>query len=223
MDTRVAAIIPSRGNERKVFTEWQKQRAYDMGYDRVYLINYPPESDKMDLYDRINVGVQLAIGNDCEWCSVIEDDDFYCLDYLDVVKTKLDSNINMLGINHTMYYHLFTCHYKMMIHPGRSSMFCTTFRTEFFKDLPKQEHTGFLDLSWWQASKNFPVRLIDNDIATGIKHGIFGKLGGNGHYMKFIHYDRNMGILQRKMDKEAFEFYKSVKETYQLQFEKSIR
>ncbi len=73
----VAAIIPTRGSERKLFVHYQEGRAYDMGYDRVYVIDYPPVKGVVDIYERIAKGIELVKEQGYEWVSIIEDDDYY--------------------------------------------------------------------------------------------------------------------------------------------------
>ncbi len=213
----VAAIIPTRGISRKVFTSYQVDRAYAMGYDKVYLIDYPPGGDSMDLFERIAAGVARAIVDGIDFVSIIEDDDHYDLSYLNTIKPHFETN-KMVGINCTTYYHLFSTGFKRMIHPGRSSMFCTSFAADLFRMLPV---TGapYHDIVIWKYAQEHNVanKLLDLDIALGIKHGnVFGKVGGNGHNASiYSHSDPKLTFLRSRVDEKAFEFYKEVKETFQ--------
>jgi hypothetical protein len=214
---RIAAVIPTRGQERKVFSAWQVERARNLGYDEVFLIDHPPLTPNMDLYERIKLGVQKAIHAECDAVSVIEDDDYYSLSYLDVIRPLLDYH-EMVGINRTTYYHLFRAMYKVMVHPGRSSMFCTSFRVDAFPLLPKEDYNNFLDLSWWRYANHakLNMKLIDRELAVGIKHGhIFGKVGGNGHLsLSYKETDYNLFWLKRTMDEEAYNFFTEVRSAY---------
>ncbi len=209
-----AAIIPTRGN-RKLFLEWQKQRAYDMGYDFVYVIDHEPASDQVDIYDRVKKGVERAMADNVDYCSVIEDDDFFKLEYLDTIKRRINPETDLFGVNMSLYYHLFSTGWRQMSHPGRSSLFCTTFKTEAFTKLTVVNTGPNIDIFWWK-SDSVVRQLINESIAVGIKHGsVFGKVGGNGHHMNYSKYDLNLRMIKGIMDKEAFEFFVSVKETYQ--------
>jgi hypothetical protein len=213
---KIAAIIPTRGQSRKVFTAYQVERAKAMGYDKVYLIDYLPNGNAFDLFERMAQGIANAIADGIDFVSIIEDDDHYRLDYLDTIKPILEK-VQIIGINRTTYYHLFSTGWKIMVHPGRSSMFCTSFRTDLFKAFPKHG-APYHDLSIWKFAQDYNVnfRLIDKDIAMGIKHGqVFGPVGGNGHTMKYPQTDLTLRYLKSRTDVEAFKFYKELKESYQ--------
>ncbi len=221
-----AAIIPNRGNERKLFLEWQTQRAHDMGYDRVYVINFEPESDLVDIYPRLMKGVGAALDDKVAYCSIIESDDYYSLDYLNVVKKNIKPDTMLFGIDQTTYYHLFSTGWRRMTHPGRSSLFCTSFRTEAFGQLPVVIHTPYIDLEWWRFAETskYNYQLINDDVALGIKHGnVFGRVGGNGHFLRYSSYDLGLKMLRGLMDKQAFDFFNTIKSQYQESWNKGQR
>lgn len=219
-----AAIIPNRGNDRKLFVEWQKQRAIDMGYDFVYVVDYLPKSDAVDIYERISVGVELAKYDNVDYCSIIESDDYYHLNYLQSIKTRMTPNVELLGINCTTYYHIFSTGWRRMSHPGRSSLFCTTFKTSSFDSLPKV--TDYIDITWWRFANEGKIthQLINDDLAIGIKHGnVFGRVGGIGHTMIYTKYDMQMKMLKGLLDAEAFEFFLGIKNMYQQSWQKGLK
>jgi hypothetical protein len=208
---KFAAIIPTRGTERTVFTARQMGRAYDMGYDKIYLIDYPPVDDKMDLYQRIAVGISKAIADGIDFCSIIEDDDWYGIGYLSKIKEIARPTIDIIGFSDTTYYHLKTKGVLRMDHPGRSSMFCTTIKTSTFALLPV-DPPGYLDMAWWKAAANLSWRLVEsNRLALGIKHGI-GKTGGNGHRAG-MYRTHDPNFLRRFVDEESFIFYEAITKT----------
>jgi hypothetical protein len=220
-----AAIIPNRGTERKLFLEWQTKRAHEMGYDRVYVINFEPTSDVIDIYERIARGVEAALADGVTHCSIIESDDYYSLTYLKTVKKNMRADTLLFGVNQTMYYHLFSTGWRRMSHPSRSSLFCTSFKTEAFALLPA-ERGAFIDLTWWQAAvkTELPYQLINDDVAVGIKHGnVFGRVGGAGHTMHYQHYDLGLKMLRGLLDKPAFEFFIGIKNYYQETWNKGQR
>jgi hypothetical protein len=218
---RYAAIIPNRGAERRLMLEWQIQRAHALGYDNVYVVDFAPVIDQIDLYQRLRVGVDRALADNITYCSVIESDDYYSLRYLDVVKANM-KDVELLGVNQTMYYHLFSTGWRRMSHPGRSSLFCTTFKTEVFEKLPVVINDPYIDLKWWAFAQRYVVhKLINDDIAVGIKHGnVFGRVGGNGHVMNYAHYDLGLKLLKGLLDKDAFEFYTGIKTLHQAAWNK---
>ncbi len=186
-----------------------------MGYDFVYVIDYEPVSKEVDIYDRLKKGFERAMIDGVDYCSIVEDDDFYKLDYLDTIKRRMNSDTELFGVNMTLYYHLFSAGWRQMSHPGRSSLFCTTFKTEAFNKLPIVTTDPSIDVVWWR-SDNTVKQLINESIAVGIKHGsVFGKVGGTGHFMNYSKYDLSLKMIKGVMDKDAFEFFVSVKETYQ--------
>jgi hypothetical protein len=222
---KYCAITPSRGSGRRIFLEWQKQRVQDMGYDKHIIINWEPKSDAVDIYERLVDGVGKALLAGMDYCSIIEDDDWYNLSYLSAIKDRTN-NENIIGFNTTRYFHLFSTGVKYMVHPGRSSLFCTTFKTSLFDQLPAVTNTPFIDLAWWKFvnSNNITYKLINEEFAIGIKHGsVFGRTGGNGHFMSYPRFDLKLTMLKQLMDDEAFKFYKEVKETYQAQWEQTQR
>lgn len=218
MELKYVAIIPNRGNDRKELLEWQKQRAIDMGYDHVYLIDYEPKSDAVDIYERLEAGARIALEAGADYCSIIESDDYYSLEYLKTIKAAMAPDVVLFGINQTTYYHLFSTGWRRMSHPGRSSLFCTTFKVKDFYQLPAVTTDPYVDLVWWQhvVKNEIPHQLINDDIAVGIKHGnVFGKVGGNGHFLRYSHFDLSMKLLRGLTDKKAFAFFNELKWKYQ--------
>lgn len=209
-----AAIIPSRG-DRPMFDIHQVERARVMGYDSIHLVDYPPLDNSMDLYQRIAVGVAKVLVEGHTWCSIIENDDWYSPKYLYHIKDLINQgkHSDMIGFADTTYYFLKNNGYLRMNHPGRSSLFCTTFRTELFGRLPVNP-PGYLDMAWWRFMlySKFNWKLSDNNekYALGIKHGI-GKSGGNGHRESMYNTFDRIGLLKKIVGEEDFNFYQTIK------------
>jgi hypothetical protein len=67
----------------------------------------------------------------------------------------------------------------------------------------------YLDLHIWKKHNGMTFT-PEVPIAVGIKHGI-GLCGGNGHNgMQFQENDNRMEFLEMLVDKESFNFYKSL-------------
>jgi hypothetical protein len=209
---KFCAVIPTRGSERQVFVDWQLHRAEQLGFDDIILVNYQPIDDTIDLYQRLAVGFNKALSAGHDFVSVIEDDDYYDLSYLDRIRSVASRTVDMIGFDRTTYYHLGTGGYKQMIHPGRSSLFATTVAVNVFHKLDKS-CSPYYDMAWWrQAQTGLSWRLLAEEPFLGIKHGI-GKTGGNGHRTGMYQIKDNVqrDFLRSRVDARAFEFYKSIR------------
>lgn len=210
---RIAAITPTRGDERTIFLNWCKHRVIQMGYDHHYVIDFPPlSSDKVDLYQRIAIGVARAKENGFTHVSIIEDDDYYQRNYLEIVRKMLSGGASLVGFGKTTYYHIFKRTYQQMTHTERSSLFTTSFHVDEFVNFPVNP-PGYFDIALWSSAKkrNRSINLMLDEFALGIKHGI-GLCGGNGHTMQMRNKDINARYLSARIDKEAFDFYQSLKQ-----------
>jgi hypothetical protein len=209
------AIIPDR-NDRKELTEhclWQLSRM-TIKPDKIYHMNYQPESERFDLTERIRRGWLKAKYDNIEWCFIIENDDFYPADYFERYFTKAKNcctNVDMMGDNKTTYYHIKNNTWTEFDHPGRSSLFTTAFKTSVFIDYHwPSNNSPFLDIKLWEYAERFDIpRLYLQSNAIGIKHGV-GVCGGKGHKMTFKNTDPDLQYLNKITDKESFEFYKAL-------------
>jgi hypothetical protein len=205
-NTEIAAVTPTRGSDRLKFVEWQKYRVGQLGYGAHYVVDYTPINTRQDIYNRIAVGVHKAIADGFKYVSIIEDDDYYPLDYLDNVK-KLLEIAPVVGSDITTYYHIFNKGYIVMKHPGRSSLFTTSFHVDQFKTFPINP-MGYFDIALWKRVTNF--NLSTEELALGIKHGI-GMCGGNGHTMRFPNKDLDGNFINSWLDAEALHFFNNIK------------
>lgn len=204
----IAAITPTRG-DRPEFVAWQKARVKQLGYGHHYIIDHPPISEAVDIYQRIALGVSKAQADGFKWVSIIEDDDYYGMDYLYDVKELISLNPQavIVGDSVTDYYNLRNGTYDEYQHPRRSSLFKTTFQVRQFSSFPCTS-SPFFDIVIWKhvIQKNLPYALGPLN-AIGIKHGI-GKVGGSGHSLQMPHRDTPARKwLQNRLDSKAFDFY----------------
>jgi hypothetical protein len=215
-------ITPTRG-DREVFIEnlysarlkqWEAME-YPNGF-RVDINSTSPKRDDNDLTFRIRQSwITNTCGENPYSFSIIEDDDYYPLNYIDIVTDKL-KKYDVVGFDWTYYYHVGTKRWKKMHHPGRSSLFTTSFRSSCLNGFkwPADDYL-FLDIKMWEHFKRsgFSVYWVSEKECRpiGIKHGI-GKTGGMGHTRShtFPNHDPNMGWLRQRVDKQSFEFYKSL-------------
>lgn len=211
---KLGSLTCTRGEERKIFKP-QLLRGIEkqsLKIDEIIIIDYPPISDKNDLFDRFTIGICEAIDLGVDWLYVFEDDDYYSESH-----TKLLSNYSKFGIcglNQTIYYHLKFKGHRLQKHGNRASLFATAFNPRsifpFFKD---KKEAKYLDVELWDWAHNINLssNLIPNRFTCiGMKHGI-GLCGGKGHTsMSYAKDDAEQSYLKNRVDPTAFEFYKSL-------------
>ena len=204
----ISLITPTRGDRPK-FLDKCVQDHKNNNLAEHLLINYPPLSSAFDLTQRVRKGINLSAHDNV---SIIEDDDYYPFEYTYFIDCKLD-NYDVVGYPYTWYYNIVTRRYEMFRHPGRSSLFCTSFRKSVLKGFvwPKDDEP-FLDIYLWRyliREKKVYWATEKNPMPIGIKHGI-GKCGGRGHVMNLKHSDPNMEWLRDHVGKDSFDFYQSL-------------
>lgn len=203
-----AIITPSRG-DRPRFLEFCKYQVskFTIQPAKHYIIDYTPESDKVDISERLQLGVQMAKSDGIDLVFVIEDDDSYPTNYIERFGETKDHHF--FGAEYSIYYNIKNGTWGYFGHALRSSLFCTGFRVSAMEGFKWPEHTPFLDIAIWKHAELFGKKFIADTGAIGIKHGI-GKCGGRGHTMVLPNKDLQMNLLKSKVSKEAFEFYCSL-------------
>lgn len=174
----------------------------------VYLMNERPKSDAVDLVPRIRQGIEMAKKDGFEWALIVEDDDFYRADYFSRYIPFMDK-YDFIGDEQSYYYNIGTRRWTLFTHKYRSSLFTTAFRISALDNFewPKEDSV-FLDIDLWKYARHKRRKFVDSG-AIGIKHG-FGKCGGKGHKMKLANADPEMKWLEKRVDPESLEFYKSL-------------
>jgi hypothetical protein len=173
---------------------------------RHYIIDYAPINDNVDISDRIIMGINMAKRDGIDLVFVIEDDDYYKPDYIEMFGDV--SEYDFLGCEKTTYYHLINKTHQEFIHPLRSSLFTTGFRVSAVDKL--RLPTTFVDMELWNYARKYRTKFISDTGAVGIKGHGFGKTGGNGHVKKFAKSDYNYSWLRNNISEEAFKFYMSL-------------
>lgn len=201
-------ITPDRG-DRPELLEFCKHQISRMTTkpDHSYFISYPPRSADVDLVQRIREGIRLAELDGFDMVFILENDDFYPADYF-VDMPDMD----FVGDDKTIYYHIGNRTYQEWSHPRRASLFTTGFKISAIKDfkwIPDNER--FLDISLWRFNVNAHKPVIWHDSgAIGIKHGI-GLCGGRGHIQRNKYQDQDLEWLKAHVDTEAYTFYSTLK------------
>lgn len=215
-------ITPTRGDRDQFIDnlynsrlkQWEAMK-YPNGL-RIDINSYAPKTKANDLTFRIKeCFINNKSSENHHSFSIIEDDDYYPLNYIDIITEKL-KGYDCIGFDWTYYYHIGTKRWKKIHHPGRSSLFTTSFRSDCLNDFkwPADDYL-FLDIKIWEHFKKerFSVYWVSEKECRpiGIKHGI-GKTGGMGHTRShtFPNYDPNMLWLRQRVDKQSLDFYKSL-------------
>jgi hypothetical protein len=201
-------ITPDR-NDRPEFTEFCKHQLSRMSVkpDHSYFIDYAPVSKGVDLIERFEKGVAQAKADGFDEVFVIENDDYYPVDYFE--RMQLDK-YDIIGIPFSHYYHLGNRRHQLMNHPKWSSLYCTGFKMKVLNNFDyKCKH---LDVSIWQhiRANSRSRKHVYDILPVGIKHGI-GLCGGIGHTMKLKNEDKDMSWLKSNVDSEAWTFYNTLK------------
>lgn len=177
-------------------------------------MNSPAVSKDYDIVPRVREGIELAKKDGFDYVFIVEDDDFYAMDYFfqwnDLEKFQWD----FVGYTNTIYYNLRNRTWQKFEHPDRSSLFCTGFKISALdKFVWPKDNYRFLDIKLWdycmRSGKSFNlIHTLNPNI--GIKTGM-GLCGGKGHVMEMVNKDPDLGFLQAVVDDESFEFYKTLK------------
>jgi len=214
---KFCVIIPDRG-DRKDFT---KHCLYQMSVqtikpDRIYKIDYKPVSGMPDLIARIRQGIIIAERDGFDLCYIIENDDFYPINYFQKIQFE---DYDFIGIGRTIYYSLLQKKYRYLNHKeserlnyDRSSLFCTGFRISALEDFEWPDSlVKFLDLDLWRYANikgNFHLYYPDS-MPIGIKHGI--GLCGSAHSHSIMldcpEDDKNLEWLKNNTTIKSYEFY----------------
>jgi hypothetical protein len=170
----------------------------------------PPKSSEVDLVPRIKQGIEVAKRNGYDNVYIIESDDYYPANYLDLMPI---GEYDFIGYDNTIYYNLRTRRYQKFYHETHSSLFTTAFKISALDQFNwPPDNTKFLDILIWKYAKQHNKKwklLSDENPCIGIKHGI-GMTGGKGHSIKLREEDPNLFYLKSLVDQKAFEFYSNL-------------
>jgi hypothetical protein len=173
-------------------------------------IDHKAQTNQMDLVPRIRLGIATAKSMGFDRVAIIEDDDFYPVDYLSHI--NLD-DYDAFGWGTTYYYNLRNRTWALNYHQDtHASLFCTAFRISLLDDFrwPPDDHP-WLDIALWKHFAGRNAFLAKSDPpCIGIKHGI-GKVGGKAHGFEMKNKDPDLAWLKSKVDPQAYEFYSKLK------------
>jgi hypothetical protein len=210
---KIATLTPTRNDREEFANECVLMMENQTIKVDIHLIDFEPTDAKKDISKRYRIGYE-KLKNKYDLIFLIEDDDYYCPTYIEYMIDFWRSygEPDLLGLNHTTYYHLGLKKWFVMNHDVRSSAMNTMLKGGLKIDYPKDEDPYF-DLHLWFNNTHLSKQIvhIKEDICIGIKHGI-GLCGGNNHTNqldRFINDDSDLEWLKSKTDLRMFEFYKS--------------
>lgn len=133
---------------------------------------------------------------------LIEDDDYYDPQYLDVCNARLD-RFDLVGERVARYYNIASKRWKLFAENRHSSLCATAMKgkaLQHFKNM-LLEHATLIDMKLWQTFVG-PKYLFDQSYVVGIK-GMEGRKGiGIGHQPTFGDPDRTC-VLERWLGRDA--------------------
>lgn len=213
---RFCAIIPDRNDRQELTANCFRQlERMTLQPDEIFHINYAPKIQGYDLVERVNVGVNMAAAEGFDLCFIVENDDALPFNYFERFAPFM-TDYDFFGDEQTYYYNIKTLRWSLFTHKHRSSLFTTGFKISALNNFEWPDNSKpFLDIDLWKYARHKKRIFIDSG-AIGIKHNL-GLCGGKGHIMKLKNHDPEMKWLKERVDKESFEFYKSMSEKLTLQ------
>lgn len=209
---RVAVLIPTRGERPSLLQNCLRLlKAQTLQPDHIEIVNDAPLSEEKDITWRYRIGYDRLRGKGFDVIALIEDDDYYAPDYLEVmVNTWSKTREPIFGTNYTIYYHIRLFRHYRMNHTGRSSAMSTL----IVPDLKIQwcaDSEPYTDMHlWMMCGLKYRVFAPDHHICLGIKGHEQGMTGGGSHTSKLTRYtdeDNDKKLLRSVCDPESFEFY----------------
>lgn len=212
---KVGVIIADRG-DRPQFVEnmWRMLNAQTVMPYSICVKEWPPVSEKADITTRYREAYQEPMFNPCDVIAFIENDDWYSPTFLEVMLNEWDHHErpDLFGTRQTIYYHLKLKKWMTMKHEMRSPAMSTLIKPglKFPWPLP---HDPYTDAWLWNLPHLYRTLFLpEKTICIGMKHGV-GKTGGgmhNDNLHRYTNDDSNMDWLRETVDKDSFEFYKSI-------------
>lgn len=209
---KIGVLIPTRG-DRTEFLEFAKAQIakQTLQPDLIEIVNDPPKSAEKDITWRYRIGCDRIFSKGADVVLFMEDDDFYCDDYIKTMVEMWEANgkPNSFGIADTYYYHLGIRKWMRMQHPNRASAFSTMVTKEILNIKWPDDHYSFVDIDIWKQLRGRSV-LTNKILTLGIKgYGEGAVFGGIGHNEKWVAYkstDTDLAWLKDKTG-DRFSFY----------------
>lgn len=225
---KLGLITPTRGKERAAFVEQAARLIHSQTYKPAawYVIDYTPKGDYVDIAERVQAGLELALTDGITHLAFWEDDDYYREDYLSNMLPHLDDSVIMLGSSFMPLYHLRMRRWGLEYHGGNHgvSLHRTIASTRYLKAAmdvntlsPEQaQRMWWLDNYLWATARasKLHCKIVNTGLldCITIKHGV-GKCGtrchvGEGFERVYVYPDPDMHWL-RQFTGNAFPFYEA--------------
>jgi hypothetical protein len=209
----IATLTVTRGDRPQFFEFCKEQIASQtLKPDKAYFISYPPKGSEFDLVERIKMGYHLAKSEGIEKVFIIEDDDQYPSNYLEVLNSNLNG-ADFIGYEDTTYYNIRNRTWMSQTHAKRSSLFTTGFKVSALDDfIWPADHYLWLDIRMWEHARDRrkKVTLLKGNPCTGMKHGL-GLCAGKSHNRILEHNDKDLSFLRSRVEDYQFTFYSKLK------------
>lgn len=214
MRPRIALITADRNDRPKLLEHcvWQMKRQ-TLKADEHFIINYPGKKRVVDIVPRIKHGLKLAEYSKCDICLIIENDDYYPDNYVEVMAGILSKH-DLAGVDSTIYYSAQYNMYKTFEHKGRASLFLTGFRTDSMRDFKwPADDMLYFDIYLWESHRGkkgfiqLPIPAIGMKHGTGFSPGNFHNGISNGRPVRNMIPDKKRVWLKAHVRPESFIFY----------------
>lgn len=216
---KIDCVIPTRG-DRSDFVDFAVKQLENQTLkpDFIEIVDHPPDTSKVDLASRYEIGIERRLNAGADVIFFIEDDDFYFSNYIETMVQMwiAAGKPSLFGLSSTTYYHLGVRMFGTMKHEGRSSMFCSMITKNFNMSNWPKDPDPFVDLKIWKGTKDKKAVQVLSDICLGIKHGC-GKCGGSMHSPhRFQNAFKRTGLIDHELKclqeitGEGFWFYKAI-------------
>ena len=211
---KVAVIIPTRGDRPQFIKQCKNLlQRQTRKPDKIFWMDYKPESGEKDITQRIRRGVEKATKEGFNIAIFWEDDDWYHPTYIQWLLDEWAKKKRppIFGVGETYYYNLGVNGRLHMKHSGRTSTFCTMISLPF-KGKWCSDSYPYLDMHLHKSGIVSTTMYSANQIkAIGIKHGI-GLCGGGGHTSRFtwdMQGEEALNWFKKNMD-DQLPFYQSI-------------
>ena len=225
--TRIAVIIPDRRDRPRFLEQCLKLlAAQTLQPVLVVLVDDEPLSNAVDITWRYRIGYQRVSfsSRPVDLVAFIENDDWYHPNYLEYMAAQWEAHGRpaMLGLNHTVYYHIGVRKHFMLNHPTRSN----AMNTFILPGLPLRwplDHDPYTDVWLWNYgldnanNKRRVVLTPAQEYCLGIKHGV-GKCGGQNHsdnMERYVHDDEDGAWLRSIIVGDGVDWYLASSRTCQ--------
>ncbi len=211
---KVGIIIPTRGDRPQFLKNCLRQlENQTLKPSIIEVIDYVPESNDCDITQRYRRGYDALRKKEIDVIAFIEDDEYYCPDYLKIVTDEWikAGRPELLGTSYTIYYHIKLNAWFTFLHNTRSAAMSTL----IVPDLNFRwcaDHEPYFDIHIWREIKTGKIFTPQKHICLGMKHGI-GKTGGQFHIDRFHRYenkDPDRNFIRQIMEPESFKFFTSL-------------